>query len=113
MSSASITIHRGMTKPDIVWRIIGRTRPFDGTGSIFELKITCGDDVLVKTSDDPTSGFTYDNMKRMLRWSRTVPESLLFHPRRTEKYKITRIEGAERSLMTSGSALCVEVSPNE
>lgn len=113
MPSTSITIRRGMTKPDIVWRIRGRTRPFNGTGSVFELKITCGNDILVKLSDDPSSGFTYDNAKRLFRWVRSVQESLLFHPRRSEKYEIARLDGAERSLMVSGSALCVEGIPNE
>lgn len=101
-ASAPITIRRGTTRPDIVWRMTSGGQSFDGTGSTFVLTIKSGGNTIRKSTADG-GGLTYDSTTGRLRWRRSLAESRLIALGRIGSYEIERIIGEDQELVVEGS----------
>lgn len=102
-ATADITIVRGTTDPDLVWRFQSAGQPFDGTGSVFVLTIKSGANTILKSTASDSS-LTYDNATGRLRWVRTLTESRLIQPGRVGRYEIERRFGTgKQSFLVEGA----------
>ena len=101
-ASAPITIRRGTTLPDIVWRMMSQGQPFPGAGSTFVLTIKSGGNTIRKSTADG-AGLTYDNATGRLRWRRSLAESRQIALGRVGSYEIERIVGEDQELVIEGS----------
>lgn len=100
-ASAPITIRRGTTLPDIVWRMTSQGQPFPGAGSTFVLTIETGGNTIRRRTADG-SGLTYDNATGRLRWRRSLAESRLIGLGRVSSYEVERIIGEDQELLIEG-----------
>lgn len=97
-----ITITRGATKPDLVWRMMSAGQPFDGTGSEFVLTIKSAGNIIRK-STAAEDGLTYDSASGRLRWHRTLAESRLIGLGRVGRYEIERRIGVDQWPLVEGA----------
>lgn len=97
-----VTVHRGATRPDVIWRMMSQGQPFPGEGSVFVMTIHTRNGKIVKTSDGQ-DGLTYDNTTGRLRWHRTLAESNQISYGRFDTYDITRMIGDDIEPIISGN----------
>lgn len=99
---ADISIIRGATRPELVWRMVSAGQPFDGTGSVFVLTIRSDGNTIRKSTADG-GGLSYDNSTGRLVWRRTLAESRLIGEGKVGRYEIERQIGADQELIATGA----------